>query len=123
MKIMYHVALDWKEEQIIIMNRFGIYPKKGINAVQIEEKVYSQVKEYILKWVQGGGIRYPEFTKAELDESFLLAKKTPVSHGYPMPDMDFGYRDITYDLSDYCASCGVGLRQKDAFQIKSVPIP
>ncbi len=30
MKIMYHIAQDWTDERIKIMNSLGIYPKKRI---------------------------------------------------------------------------------------------
>ena len=121
MKIKYHVALDWNDAQIKIMNEFGIYPIKGHTAVQIEEETYFKVKDYIYKWRGSGGIRYPEFTKEELKEALLSEKKGHHEHGYPMPDMDFGYRELTYDLSDYCSNCGIGFKQKDAFRLKSVP--
>lgn len=121
MKIMYHVALDWQEEQIKILNKYGVYPKKGFNAVQIEEETYFLVKKFIAKWDSGGGIRYPQFTKEELKESLLSAKNGSHELGYPMPDMNFGYRKLTYDLTDYCPSCGIGLKQKDAFRLKNVP--
>lgn len=121
MRIMYHVALDWNDAQIEIMNEFGIYPAKGHTAVQIDEETYFKVKDYIYKWRGSDGIRYPEFTKEEIKESLLSVKKTAHSHGYPMPDMDFGYRELTYDLSNYCPNCGIGFKQKDAFRLKSVP--
>ncbi|EJL64497.1 hypothetical protein [Flavobacterium sp. CF136] len=121
MKIMYHVALDWSDAQIKIMNEFGIYPVKGHTAVQMGEETYFKVKDYIYKWAGSDGIRYPEFTKQEIKESLLSVKKTAFSHGYPMPDMDFGYKELTYDLSDYCPSCGIGFKQKDAFRLKNVP--
>ena len=121
MKIKYHVALDWTDEKIKIMNQFEIYPTKGHTAVQIEEKKYLKVKDYIYKWRGSDGIRYPEFTKEELKESLVSAKSGSHENGYPMPDMDFGFRKLTYDLSNYCPSCGIGLKQKDAFRIKNVP--
>ena len=34
-----------------------------------------------------------------------------------MPDGDGGYLPLTYDLSDYCSSCGIGKKQKDAKRI------
>ncbi|WP_202704479.1 hypothetical protein [Flavobacterium sp. UGB4466] len=121
MIIKYHVALDWNDSQIEKMNEFGVYPVKGYTAVQIDEETYLKVKDYIYEWTGSGGIRYPEFSKAEQKESPLSLKSGGHEHGYPMPDMDFGYKQLTYDLSDYCPNCGVGLKQKDAFRVKSVP--
>jgi hypothetical protein len=43
-------------------------------------------------------------------------------HGYPQPrELDFGYLEATYDLSDYCSECGVGKKQKAPFQMKGEP--
>lgn len=121
MKIKYHVALNWSDEQIKIMNQFEVYPVKGFTAVQIEEEKYKLLKNYIEKWRGSGGIRYPEFTKEELKQSILSAKGGGHEHGYPMPDDNGGYKELTYNLSDYCSHCGIGLKQKNAFRLKSVP--
>lgn len=43
------------------------------------------------------------------------------AHGYPMPDLDFGYLEATYDLSDYCEKCGIGARQVAPFRMKREP--
>ncbi|MGS2765219.1 hypothetical protein [Sinomicrobium sp. M5D2P9] len=120
MKIMYHLALDWTDERIRVMNSFNLYPKKGFTAIQIEEDKYLKLKSHLKKWGDIG-VRYPEFTNKELKESLVSAKINAHTHGYPMPDMDFGYLDLTYDLSDYCEICGIGKKQKDAFRLKNIP--
>src|SRR5437868_14125543 len=38
-----------------------------------------------------------------------------------MPDNDFEYMHITYDNSNYCEKCGIGLLQKEPFRIKEKP--
>lgn len=120
MKIMYHIAQDWSDERIKIMNSLDIYPKKGFTAIQIEESKYLELEPYLKKWGDIG-IRYPLFTKKDLMESLLSAKTNAHTHGYPMPAMDRGYLDLTYDLDDYCKECGIGKKQKDAFRLKNVP--
>ena len=51
------------------------------------------IKEYdLLDFVR------TEFTKGELEASDLLKMNPGWISGYPMPDMDFGYLQITYDL-------------------------
>ncbi|MBA3461093.1 MAG: hypothetical protein H0T46_14105 [Deltaproteobacteria bacterium] len=43
-------------------------------------------------------------------------------HGYPQPDQDgFGYLSATYDLAEWCESCGIGAKQKAPFQMKGEP--
>jgi len=62
------------------------------------------------------------FAKRELAAAEWL-ELVPTWHcGYPQPDEDnFGYRTATYDLSEYCDRCGVGLRQRTPFQMKGEP--
>jgi len=62
-----------------------------------------------------------EFTKDELEKSHLLMMRPGWLSGYPMPDMDFGYRHMTYDLTDYCSHCGIGFLQTAPFRMRSEP--
>lgn len=41
--------------------------------------------------------------------------------GYPMPDNDNGFRNITYDITSGCVVCGVGYEQKSPFRMKGEP--
>ena len=41
--------------------------------------------------------------------------------GYPKPDSNFGYINLTYDISHYCPNCGNGLVQKAPFRIGKIP--
>lgn len=121
MKIMYHLATDWTASKIELVNeKFGLNPKLGFTSIQIEEKIYLELLPYLEKWGTSG-VKYPEFSIKELEESPLSAKSGHHTHGYPMPDMDFGYLNLTYDLNNYCETCGIGKKQKDAFRLKNVP--
>jgi hypothetical protein len=63
-----------------------------------------------------------KFSKKELADARWLALEPSWHHGYPQPDEDrFGYRETTYDLADFCWQCGIGLKQKAPFQMKSEP--
>ncbi|PQJ15317.1 hypothetical protein [Aureicoccus marinus] len=123
MKFIYHIASDWSDEKIrIIEERIGLKIKAGFSSIQIDEKKYLELLPYLKKWGVLG-IKYPKFSNTELIESTLSAKINQHTHGYPMPDIDFGYLNLTYDLSDYSKSSGIGKKQKDAFRLKSVPKP
>lgn len=62
-----------------------------------------------------------DFTLNELKSASWL-KVTPIwHHGYPQPDRDFGYLDITYDLAGYCEECGIGAVQKAPFRFSREP--
>jgi hypothetical protein len=63
-----------------------------------------------------------EFAKTEIQAAKWLNLVSDWHHGYPQPNEDvFGYREATYDLSEYCPQCGVGLKQKAPFQMKAEP--
>ena len=62
------------------------------------------------------------FTKRELADARWLKLIPDWHHGYPQPHEDvFGYRQATYDLTDACDQCGIGMRQKAPFQMKGEP--
>jgi hypothetical protein len=63
-----------------------------------------------------------KFSKKELSEARWLVLVPDWHHGYPQPDEEtFGYLMATYDLTDFCKECGVGLRQRAPFQMKAEP--
>lgn len=41
--------------------------------------------------------------------------------GYPQPEDDFGYLNQTYDMTNACPICHIGLKQVDEFRFKSEP--
>jgi hypothetical protein len=63
-----------------------------------------------------------KFSRQELADARWLAMVPDWHHGYPQPDeLDFGYREATYDLTRYCERCGIGMKQKAPFQMKGEP--
>lgn len=40
---------------------------------------------------------------------------------YPQPEEDFGYLQKTFDTSNGCLTCGIGLKQKNEFYFKKNP--
>ena len=63
-----------------------------------------------------------KFSKKELAGAQWLELMADWHHGYPQPNEDaFGYRSVTYDLTDWCSECGVGMKQKAPFQMKEEP--
>ncbi|MDH7447549.1 hypothetical protein [Aquimarina sp. 2201CG14-23] len=120
MKIKHRISNNWESNQSKIMQKHG-FSVEGFDSIEIEENnVYFEIKPYLDKW-NAMDIRYPEFTKKEIKDSLLSAKNGSHNHGYPMPDDDLGYLNLTYDLTNYCESCGIGLKQKDSFRIKNTP--
>lgn len=62
------------------------------------------------------------FSAAEIAEARWLEVVPDWHYGFPQPKQDdSGYLAVTYDVTDYCARCGIGLKQKAPFQMKSEP--
>lgn len=62
------------------------------------------------------------FSREEIESARWLEPEIEWHHGYPQPrELDFGYREATYDLTEYCERCGIGLKQKAPFQMKGEP--
>ena len=72
-------------------------------------------KYNVFDWV------YTRFTETELKCASYVGMGASHTSGYPKPDGDFGYLDVTYDLSEYCAEDGTGAKQKGPFRIRSEP--
>ena len=62
------------------------------------------------------------FTKSEVLKARWLEVVPARHYGYPQPDdVNPGFEDATYDLTDACTTCGAGRRQKAPFQMKGEP--
>jgi len=82
---------------------------------------WEQVRTLLQHWDISEGHVRTEFSKQEISDADWL-EIGAWHHGYPQPDEDvFGYRQVTYDLTDWCEQCGAGKRQKAAFQMKGEP--
>lgn len=94
-----------------------------------EDHLHFEVDESNEKWSEVSRIAqehsmldytYTKFTQSELDDARLLSMWPTWHCGYPMPDNDFGYRELTYDLSNWCR-CGIGKVQKAPFRLRQEP--
>lgn len=62
-----------------------------------------------------------EFTADEIASAPYCVLTTEFMHGYPQPEDDFGYLELTYDTDDFCPQCGIGLQQKAPFVMRKGP--
>ena len=83
--------------------------------------LWPEVCSLIEKHEIGSHMVRTEFTAQELKSADFLEIDPTWHHGYPMPDDDFGYREFTYDLSDFCSKCGIGKKQNATFRMRSEP--
>src|SRR5688500_1485742 len=68
----------------------------------------------IQQWLSERGSRFnslrTEFTQREIEQAQWLVLWAVGHYGYPQPDRDHaGYMKATYDLTDHCEKCGIGL--------------
>ena len=61
------------------------------------------------------------FSKKELQNAEWMTVRSVWHNGYPQPESNFDYEDITYTRENKCSACGVGLSQTDSFRLKKVP--
>ncbi len=61
------------------------------------------------------------FSDAEIAEADILQLYPDRHDGYPQPERQFKYREMTYDVGQFCATCGIGLHQKAPFRLKREP--
>lgn len=59
------------------------------------------------------------FSAAEIAGADWLVMSTDRHHGYRQPEDN--YMEVTYDLADYCSTCGIGAKQNAPFHMKSEP--
>ena len=81
-----------------------------------------EVEAVLQQWGFSGSATWTEFTEQEIHAARRCNLRSTWQHGYPQPDeLNFGYWQTTYDLSDHCSACGIGMRQKAPFQMKGEP--
>jgi rRNA maturation protein Nop10 len=125
MKIIHSFSLAARDgESRAFVIGLGLRPKEHplISTFEIDESDprWPAVAEWS-EHQQYPGIARTVFTHAEIAAARWLTLSA-WHHGYPQPDEgSFGYRQATYDLSDWCPECGIGMRQVAPFQMKGEP--
>jgi hypothetical protein len=66
-------------------------------------------------------VTWTKASKQEIAAAKFLLMQGQWQHGYPMPDGDGGYKQLTYDLTDYCSTCGTGAVQRAPFRMAREP--
>lgn len=61
------------------------------------------------------------FSSDEIKAAEWLVVFAKGHHGYPQPEDNRGYKEITYDTSNYCKMCAVGAVQNAPFRFRAEP--
>ncbi len=121
MKIYKRIFDNWKKEQTRILHQYGFDVAEGCDVFKIYDKnVYFELRDLFKKWDSSETLGI-DFTKKEIlsAQYCIINKWRP--YGYPMPDDDFGYLNLTYDKDKMCNKCGSNSVQKDVFRVRKVP--
>lgn len=116
-----YLSGDFSEKLVYQLKQYGIKADIGWN-YQIEihdEGLFFQIEDLLRR----DNIYYRTqaiFTDEEYKNAEYGVKTAMHTCGYPKPDHDFGYMNLTYDLTNYCDKCGCGAVQKDAFRISKI---
>lgn len=132
MKFIHRIGLRAKKSQIKKIEELGfkvpdglILPGGGDPLIVFEADEdhpnWPALQALIRKWGLSSTVT-TRFTKKEIESAHWLEILSDWHHGYPQPDqLDWGYLEATFDLTDYCERCGTGLKQNAPFQMKGEP--
>ncbi len=122
MKITRRIFTKWTKKQISTLKEFNLEVEEGYDFLSMDENAtYYKLVPYFEKWNIESNHRYFDFSKEEILKADYCIITGCYEGGYPMPDGDFGYEKLTFDMSLYCQSCGMVKVQKDAFRLKKAP--
>ncbi|MBR6597300.1 MAG: hypothetical protein IKK68_05055 [Paludibacteraceae bacterium] len=122
MKKIVQISGNWSKYQVDVLQKYGLMTDVGCNTFFVEEETLDKNIFQLFKEWKVLVTRVVEFEKKEiLDSAFCLIDQCR-EFGYPMPDDDFGYKELTYSITnEYCERCDIVKHQKDDFRIKNLP--
>lgn len=124
MLIVHRISVNTSSVIQAELKAFGIsVPSRGFVSFDVAETDVNWPS--IAEWIRmrkPTDIAQSKFTELEVEGADWLEMIADWHHGYPEPDSDnFGFLAVTYDISNYCSECGIGLVQKAPFQMKAEP--
>jgi hypothetical protein len=123
MEVIHHIGVNADATTRAELRQIGIAVDEGFVAFDVAESApnWPQVGEWLTRR-PASHIVWTTFTPVEIAAAPWLGLEADQHQGFPQPrDDEFGYVDVTYDTTDYCPACGIGLRQKAPFQMKGDP--
>lgn len=124
MQVVHRISIASAPEIRTELAAFGIVVgASGLVSFQVDEanEAWPRVRDWIARR-RAADVVTTSFSKRELAEARWLALVPDWHHGYPQPnELDFGYRQATFDLTNYCDRCGIGMKQTAPFQMKGEP--
>lgn len=124
MRIRHRIGVTPDSRVSILLKQVGIQAPIGKLLVfdYYEDKSGWSTIENIMSQVECVDSVFTEYSNAELRRADWLCMVPTWHHGYPMPDNSGEFIKATYELSNYCTSCGVGAVQKCPFRMRKEPV-
>lgn len=128
MQIIHRISFNATSEILSTLHSLGIAietprsPHDTFVSFEVCEsnENWHKVKDLLTVWKAFDFVS-TKYSIRELEYAQFL-KLAPSWHcGYPQPEDDFGYLNLTYDNSNYCEQCGAGGIQKSPFRMKREP--
>jgi hypothetical protein len=122
-EIVHRLALSVDQTTQAELATFGIDVPLGFAGFDVSESAieWPAIQDWIRRR-KPSDIARARFSEDEIRQAPWLTLQADLQQGYPQPrEDDFGYLQATFDLSDYCPACGIGLQQKAPFQMKGEP--
>lgn len=122
MKIEHSIFLNSSEEARREFLALGIKLQEGFSKFKIDDadERWAHVSRLVQKYEAVDTVD-TKFTAKEIASAQHLTLNGAWHHGYPEPSDDNGYLNTTYNSSDYCPICGIGLVQKKPFRFLKEP--
>ena len=121
MRIIHRISLDPSDSQRQELIDRGVrFAQPDVLLMEETDPRWSFVASYVENCTVTHFV-HTEFSLGELSEATNLVMEATGHHGYPQPEEDFGYTNITYDNTNYCPRCGMGLVQKAPFRMRGEP--
>jgi rRNA maturation protein Nop10 len=125
MKIIHRVSLTSNDEIREKLRQCAIKVEPVLNdliTLEVDESSSSwPIVSQLIQTCNVLDVIRTEFSGTELHEARHLQLVPKWHHGYPQPENSHGFLSATYDLTNYCSTCGMGLRQKAPFRMKCEP--
>lgn len=130
MRIKHHFGFRVTEEQRSAFREAGLELPGGIELPRGGVMTSFEIAEDDPRWekvvfltnkFQIFGYASTQFSDDELASARSVGLVATGHHGYPEPSENNGYLTATFDLSNYCKTCGIGLKQVAPFRLKNRP--
>jgi hypothetical protein len=122
MKLIHRIGFNADGAEVAAFREAGVEVSTGFGAFEIEEvdPRWPAVSALVAQRKLLDTLS-TKFTRAEIRNAPYMDITPSWHHGYPQPDGDHGWREVTYDLSNWCEHCDLGKRQNAPFRMKSEP--